>query len=104
MPTEYVFKELKWTDISTRWQQQKLCMVFKISKGEEPEYMLSYFKEVKNLHNHNTRMAASGGYTLPKINNDSGKRTFHYSGAHPGTNCPHMSGGHKIKTFLKLSV
>ncbi len=37
------------------------------------------FEEVKNLHNHNTRMADSGGYTLPKINNDSGKRTFDYS-------------------------
>ncbi len=31
-PTENVFKELKWTDISVWWQQQKLCMVFKISK------------------------------------------------------------------------
>ncbi len=58
-PTEHVFKELKWTDISTRWQQQKLCMVFKISKRDAPEYMLNYFEEVKNLHNHNTRMAAS---------------------------------------------
>ncbi len=80
-PTEHVFKELKWTDISTLWQQQKLCMVFKISKGDVLEYMLNYFEEVNNLHNHNTRMAASGGYTLPKINNDSEKRTFHYSGA-----------------------
>ncbi len=80
-PTENVFKELKWTDICTLWQQQKLCMVFKISKGGASEYMLSYFEEVKNLHNHNTRMAASGGYTLPKINNQSCKRTFHYSGA-----------------------
>ncbi len=26
-------------------------------------------------------MAASGGFTLPKINNDSGKRTFRYSRA-----------------------
>ncbi len=60
MPTEHVFKELKWTDISTQWQQQKLCMVFKISKGDAPEDMLNYFEEVKNLHNHNTRMAASG--------------------------------------------
>ncbi len=31
--------------------------------------------------NHNTRMAASGGYTLPKNNNDNGKGTFCYSGA-----------------------
>ncbi len=46
-PTEHVFKELKWTDISTQWQQQKLCMVFKISKGDAPEYMLNYFEEVK---------------------------------------------------------
>ncbi len=52
-PTEHVFKELKWTDISTQWQQQKLCMVFEISTGDAPEYMLSYFEEVKNLHNHN---------------------------------------------------
>ncbi len=56
-------------------------MVFKISKGDAPEYMLNYFEDVKNLHNHNTRIAGSGGYTLPEINNDSGKRTFHYSGA-----------------------
>ncbi len=41
-PRENVFKELKWTDISTWWQQQKLCMVFKISKGDAPEYMLNY--------------------------------------------------------------
>ncbi len=79
--TEHVFKELKWTDISTRCQQQKLRMVFKISKGDAPEYMLSYFEEVKNLDNHNTQMAASGRYTLSKINNDSGKRIFCYSGA-----------------------
>ncbi len=70
-PTEHVFKELKWTDISTQWQQHKLCMVVKISKDDAPEYMLKYFEEV-NLHNHNTRMAASAGYTLPKINNDRG--------------------------------
>ncbi len=48
---------------------------------DAPEYMLIYFEELKNLHNHNTQRAASGGYTLPKINNDSGKRTFCYSGA-----------------------
>ncbi len=53
--------------------------MFKISKGGAPEYMLDYFEEVKNLHNHNTRMAASGGYTFPKINNDSDKRNFRYS-------------------------
>ncbi len=53
-----------------------------------PEYMLNYFEEVKNLHNHNTRMAASGGYTLPKINNDTDKRTFRYGGAHSWNKLP----------------
>ncbi len=45
-------------------------------KCDAPEYMLNYFEEVKNLHNHNTLMAASGGYTLTKINNDSAQRDF----------------------------
>ncbi len=48
--------------------------------------MLNYFEEI--LHNHNTQMAASGGYTLPKINNDSGKRTFLYSGAQSWNKLP----------------
>ncbi len=30
-------------------------------KCDAPEYLLNYFEEVKNLHNHNTLMAASGG-------------------------------------------
>ncbi len=85
---EHVFKELKWTDISTHWQQQKLYMVFMISKGDAPDYMLNYFEELKNLHNHNTQMAARGGYTLPKINNDSGKRTFRDSGAQSWNKLP----------------
>ncbi len=87
-PTKHVFKKLKWTDISIQWQQQKLCMVLKISNGDALEYMLNYFEEVKNLHNHKTWMAASGGYTLPKINNDSGKRTFCYIGAQTRNQLP----------------
>ncbi len=51
-------------------------------------YMINYFEEVKNLHNHNTRMDASVGYTLPKINNDSDKRTFRYSGAQSWNKLP----------------
>ncbi len=92
---------LKWTVISTRWQQQKLCMVFKISKVDVPEYMLNYFEKVKNLHNHNTWIAVSGGYTLPKINNDSGKRTFHYSGAQSWNKLPTYIQKSQNKNSLK---
>ncbi len=80
-PTVQVFKELKWTEITTRWRQQKLSMVYKVSKENGPAYMTDYFQEANNIHIYSTRFATNGSYTLPKAKTDNGQRTFQYSGA-----------------------
>ena len=56
-------------------------MVFKVTQESGPDYFKGYFEEVSEKHHYQTRMATSGSFTLPKVNSESGKRTFRYMGA-----------------------
>ncbi len=100
-PTVEVFRELKWTSITTRWQQQKLAMVYRVSKDDGPEYMKDYFTEVNDTHKYETRMATNGSYTLPKVSNDSGKRTFKYSGAREWNLLPESIRKSEARTIFR---
>jgi hypothetical protein len=80
-PTEDVLKELQWSSIEKRWVKNKACFMYKMLKGKHPDYMVKYFTESKDVHNHKTRHAQNGALTLCKIDSESGRRTLLFSGA-----------------------
>ena len=75
------FNRLGWLKVETRVSMLKLCLVYRIRKGEVPKYMINYFNYVKNNHSHGTRGRETN--IVPHSFNlkTYGKKTFLYTAA-----------------------
>ena len=81
-PINDMMNLLHWTKLSNRWKSQILIILFKCLKDISPTYLSSNFEFVHNYHNHTTRNHSSNTLIIPKINSNSGMRTFLFRSGH----------------------
>ena len=81
-PINDMMNLLHWTKLSDRWKIQILIILFKCLKDISPTYLSSNFEFVHNYHNHTTRNHSSNTLIIPKINSNSGMRTFLFRSSH----------------------
>lgn len=75
------FNSLGWLRVDKRVSMLKLCIVYKISKGEVPSYLNNYFQYVKNNHSHDTRGRDTNIVPFRFKLISYGQQTFLYSAA-----------------------
>ena len=70
------FSEVGWLRVEDRVKQLALSLVYKIHYTSlVPQYMSSYFQNVKDLHNHNTR-GSSTNHVKPRFRTKKGLNSF----------------------------
>ena len=73
-------KELGWPTLaSRRVASEAMAMSLNVS-GCGPSYLADLFQPVANAHQHRTRSASSGGFHLPQVRTEIGKKYFVYKG------------------------
>ena len=55
--------------------------MYDFHSGNLPASFTSYFTQVNQKHNYNTRLASKSSYSIPKIRTNFGKFNIRYSGA-----------------------
>ena len=81
-PVNDMMHDLNWLKLSDRWNIQMLIIVFKCLRGISPSYLCSKFDFVHNHHLHATRNHTSNTLFIPKVNSNSGMRTFLVRSSH----------------------
>jgi len=80
-PVVNMMKDLDWTYLESRWEQQLLILTFKCLKHISPEYLSSNFTFVHSMHTKCTRSQSQNSLVVPIWKTSSGKRTFLYRGS-----------------------
>jgi hypothetical protein len=87
-PVNEMMNSLQWKKLNERWKHQMLIIVFKCLRNISPIYLSSQFSFVHNSHTHSTRNHTSNTLTIPKLNSNSGMRTFHARAGHLWNSVP----------------
>ena len=73
-----LFLQLGWLPIGERIKYFRCLMVFKSLKNLCPGYMKNLLTPFKNVHFQNTRGSTNNNLVLPRVNTNSGKRSFSF--------------------------
>ena len=77
--------------------------MYDFHSGNLPASFTSYFTQVNQKHNYNTRLASKSSYSIPKIRTNFGKFNIRYSGAKCWNLLTSPSKIWKVKLNLKRS-
>ena len=82
VPSSELFYKLNWMTINQRIQYFTSILMFKTINRSSPNYLHNRFQYVKDHHPINTRSAANGNLSIPKLFSKTGQRSFQYRGVH----------------------
>ena len=80
-PSLSLFLKLRWLPIQDRIKYFRCLLVHKSLHGLAPSYVSDLMLPFSHVHNRYTRSAVNNSLKLPKVNNNSGKRTFAFMAA-----------------------
>ena len=80
VPSSELFYKLNWMTINQRIQYFTSILMFKTINRSSPNYLHNMFQYVKDHHQINTRSAANGNLSIPKLSSKTGQRSFQYRG------------------------
>ncbi len=106
-PSADMFNDLKWEQLSVRYQYFRALMVFKCLNNLAPQYLADKFQYISDIHQCNTRQAAVGNLALPPLRNghdiEGYKHSFTFSGVKVwNTINPLIRNSANINGFKKL--
>ena len=97
--------ELNWLPVEASVTQLNLCAVHKILNGVATNYLLDYFRQVREAHRYNTRSSIAN-LILVRFSSQMGKGSFRYSDAQDWNTAPNeikqISSSVKFKAKLKM--
>ena len=82
VPMSELFYKLNWMTTNQRIEYFTSILMFKIINKSSHNYLHNRFEYVKNKHQINTRSAANGNLSIPKLSSKTGQRSFQYRGGH----------------------
>ena len=77
---KYLLKSLKWLNLRQLIMFDTAVLVYKSRNQQVPIRTSVMFQNFEMSHRFNTRLAASGGYTLPRCARNFGQRSITYQG------------------------
>ena len=81
LPSECLFKELKWMRFDERIHYKKSILMYQVIHKTAPTYLQQNIHYVSDIHSHNLRSQTDELLYVPKPNSELYRKTFHYSGS-----------------------